>query len=115
VTRPLPPLLEYRCPDCSICGKETSYEDESFTCEDCNCSWPERNAYDFPGEWNDPEAQQCGETIRPYLTNTWIKADDIRKHLAFRCERDADHVDSASPDTKPHAHNAMTVHVKGWL
>lgn len=112
--RPLPPPLEARCPDCSVCGEETNYVDASFDCENCNCSWSESGVSYDSGEWLDPEVDQCAETVQPYLDNTWIKDDDERKQKSYRCVRDADHVDSTRPKVREHAHPEMSVCVRRW-
>lgn len=114
-TRTAPPPLEARCPDCSICGKETSAEGNSFECEDCRCSWDQDGVAYEHGEWNNAEDPQCSEAVQPYLNNTWIKDDDPRKHTSFRCVRDADHIESSWQEAKQHAHPAMSVCVKGWV
>jgi len=114
-TRPLPPPLEARCPDCSICGKETGTQDNEFVCEYCCCSWPISGIDYDSGEWNDPEANQCTETVQPYLDNSWVRDDDERKHQAFQCVRDADHVDSSVNEVRDHANPDMQCFAKGWV
>ncbi len=108
--RPAPPPLEARCPDCSICGKETDYSDEQFVCEQCECYWPADNrAYDDRGEWNDPEAKQCAERVQPWLDNTWV-TDPEHKREVVRCLLDASHTEH----DVPHGNPEMTALVKGW-
>jgi hypothetical protein len=113
--RPLPPPLVFRSPDCPICDQETNAQPDSFDCEQCRCSWPKDSDCYTTGEWNDPGATQCAETVQPYLDNSWVKDDDARKHESYRCVRDADHVDSDWHEVKQHAHPEMSVCVKGWV
>lgn len=112
--RPLPPPLEARCPDCSICGEETSYQDDGFACERCGCWWPELLGHESSGEWLDDEAAQCEVTVQPYLENTWVKDEDERKHKTYRCVRDADHLDSPFDEGREHANPDMKCLAKGW-
>lgn len=107
--RPVPPPLEARAPDCSICGQETDYGDESFECEDCGVSWPSYGLSYTNGEWNESDADQCEEVVQPWLDNTWT-TDLVRKATAVRCLLDADHVRHKIPHTNPE----MTAFVKGW-
>lgn len=112
--RPAPPPLVSVCPACSICGKETTSEDDTFVCQYCECSWPQDGIDEQPGEWHNPDAPQCPETVQSYQDNTWIKPGDPRKHTAFRCVRDADHTRSKHVDIKEHSHPDMAVFVRGW-
>jgi hypothetical protein len=117
-TRPAPPHLEPRCPDCSVCGTETYVDAEGdFGCEPCGITWDHRDAYDSDGEWVDDTAEQCATTVAPYLNNTWIKDDDERKHKTYRCVLDAGH-DNPGPEslvaTTPHANPEMDSWGKGW-
>jgi hypothetical protein len=60
--RPLPPPLTLALPDCSVCCKPVSTEDDMFCCENCDAWWPMRDAFDSEGEWDDDEKQQCEST-----------------------------------------------------
>lgn len=69
-TRPLPPPLEARCPDCSMCGAETEYYDEGFNCGPCAASWPDQHP-DEPGAWDDPDADQCRWTAKGHANTEY--------------------------------------------
>lgn len=114
-TRPVPPPLLFRSPDCPICAEETNAQPDSFDCEKCWCSWPRDADCDTNGEWDYPETPQCEVTVQPYLDNSWIANDDSRKQLSYRCVRDADHVEAGFAEAKQHAHPEMTCSVKGWV
>ena len=38
--RPKPPELYFPYPDCSVCGKETDHDGDSFVCTSCDIYWP---------------------------------------------------------------------------
>lgn len=111
-TRPAPPPLQPRYPDCSLCHEETRYEDDGYACERCDAWWPERVTGAEPGDWHDPDAPQCVETVKPYLDNTWIKDDDPRKEREFRCLLDAGHYEPGGDSM--HANHEMTACARGW-
>jgi hypothetical protein len=105
--RPTPPPLEARCPDCSICGKETSYYDESFRCEGCEASWPaDDRAYTDEGEWEDPEAEQCDERVQPWLNNPYVTDPEHRRQVVRCLLNDGHSGNHANPD--------MTSVLQGW-
>lgn len=108
--RPAPPPLEARAPDCSICGKETSYCDESWLCESCDASWQaDGSAYTDDGEWTDPDAEQCEVRVQPWLDKSYV-TDPEQKRQVVRCLLDADHV----LHDVPHRNPDMTTMLNGW-
>lgn len=111
-TRPVPPPLEWRCPDCSVCGNETKcVEAGCFECRSCAITWTS----DGEGEWDEPDEERCAETVQPWLDNTWIKDDDERKHKEFRCVLAAGH-DEDEDNLTPHANPEMgSVYARGWV
>ena len=91
--RPLPPPLEFRTPDCSICGEETVFE-EGFYCENCQAAWDEHGAPE--GEWyEDPkrEAEQCPSIHRPYPDN----ANERLAAIEYHCVLELGHADRDVP------------------
>lgn len=110
-TRPTPPPLQPRCPDCPLCAEETYPRDGGYGCDRCAALWPEDPSGYEPGEWLTPDEPQCDETVRPYVSNTWIKDDDPRKHNEYRCLLDAGHYE---PGVSLHANHEMTHSAKGW-
>lgn len=104
--RTAPPPLTPRCPDCSICGKETYYEDGGFRCDDCAAWWDEDGLDEKPGEWDEPEKPQCPATVQPHLENGYITDPEIKTRV-YRCVLDAGHDgDHADPD--------LYAFAKGW-
>lgn len=86
-----PPPLAPRCPDCSICGAETNYVDESFECDNCGCYWPDSGAaYDEPGEWHWPD-RQCDADIQPFVDNQFVDPTAPYKYRTYRCLLGQDH------------------------
>lgn len=98
ITRPAPPPLVPRCPDCSICGAETYFEDGGFRCDDCCAWWDETGLDQEPGEWDEPERPQCPVTVQPYRYNDYITDPAIRSRV-YRCVLSEGHADEhAHPD-----------------
>jgi hypothetical protein len=99
MSRPLPPPLEVRCPDCPICGTETDASpDNTFDCQDCGCSWPRDQSNgghptDDPGEWNDPDADRCPATT----TSTWW-AEGVYAHCLLTAGHGRMHYGAHSDD-----------------
>lgn len=88
-SRVLPPPLEHHAPDCSICGKETSWEDGQLGCYDCGAWWDEKSVgQDTPGEWGDDEDEQCRWVIQPYAHAE--KYPDLQP-MTFRCVKGEGH------------------------
>lgn len=114
--RPVPPPLQPRCPDCSLCGEETNWEHDGYACQYCDAQWSERVTGGEPGSWLEPDEPQCEETTSPYVDNTWIPDDDPRKNLVFRCLLSDGHRAHPGVDGRPipHANHEMTSCVKGW-
>jgi hypothetical protein len=109
--RPAPPPLEARCPDCSICGKETDYYDESFRCESCGACWPADNsAYTDEGDWEDPDAEQCDERVQPWLNKEWV-TDPEQKRRVVRCLLDEGHVAHGEKHRNP---DMTAMWTDGW-
>lgn len=70
-SRPAPPPLEHPLPPCPLCGEDTDYDD-GFYCAPCGASWDsDRSHLDGYSSWDDPDAEQCPATVRPW-------ADSIR-------------------------------------
>lgn len=62
-SRPLPPPLVPVLPDCSICEREVSTDEDMFHCEHCDAWWPMRDAFDSKGQWDDYlDRGQCEST-----------------------------------------------------
>lgn len=80
VTRMAPPPIEPRCPDCSVCGKETYYE-EGFVCEHCGIWWPEPDGI-TAGEWDEDDEAQCRWEVQPWKDDD--KYPGIQGHT-YRC------------------------------
>jgi hypothetical protein len=96
-SRPAPPPLEIRCPDCPICSKETTPED-GFVCEPCGAYWPYEGIGDEHGAWLEDDAEQCPATIEPYKSYVDRRFDSIRDNR-YRCYLDADdHAEHRHPD-----------------
>lgn len=80
-TAPDAPDLEYQCPPCSLCGKETTFND-GLDCDDCGARWDETGA--FSGYmWGDdsPESVRC---------EAEVQVDDTGVH---RCLKTEGHID----------------------
>lgn len=104
-TRPAPPPLEVRCPDCSLCGRETHHDGDSFVCERCGAYWDPNGLDTEDGEWNDPDAEQCNATVQPLAHNTMVNAE--ARAAVYRCALGLGHDgDHASVD--------YTYSAKGW-
>lgn len=84
--RALPPPLEARAPDCSMCGVEVAFEDDSWYCETCNCWWS-HDKWDDPGQWLDDTIEQCPAYGRPFEDSNY---ENIQNQ-EYRCYLDADH------------------------
>jgi hypothetical protein len=102
--RPLPPPLDPRCPDCSLCGRETDAFDGEWRCDRCAASWPIH--IDSFGEWTEPEADQCDATCQP-LANNALCSDEARAWIC-RCALTADHAGE-------HASTEYTYSTRGWV
>lgn len=82
---PLPPL-DFRCPYCPLCDRETYHEDETFCCDQCGVVWP--TDHGEPGESYDPDADQCDSEVQPWAGNT--DHPQIAGHR-YRCVLDLGH------------------------
>lgn len=79
--RPAPPPLEPRCPPCSICGEDTTYED-GFVCEPCGASWDSENYHHEPGQWLNGEEPQCPWALAYWRDNTTYPH---LRDIVYRC------------------------------
>lgn len=95
--RPAPGELEWRAPDCPICGEETSHDGDSYYCEGCNACWPGNTG---EGEWLDDTASQCPSTHQPLAKNEFAAGQSFRFDTV-RCLLSADH-------KPPHRHDVIT-------
>lgn len=76
---PIPiPDLEFRPPDCPLCGDETESADEGFCCSNCILYW---SADGTRGERGD-DVEECGNERRPYANQA--RYQSIRGAL-FHC------------------------------
>jgi hypothetical protein len=79
--RPAPPDLEFRCPDCPMCDKETGTDGDSFVCEGCEAHWSMDGRR---GEWFDATETGCPAVIE------WFNQPDLApEHESIRHETDA--------------------------
>ncbi len=102
-TRPAPPPLEYRCPDCSLCSHETYHDGDGFRCDACEAWWEPSSGDN--GEWDNPDAEQCDATCQPLADNTF--ATDEQRAKTYRCALTVNHPGD-------HASINYTFCVKGW-
>ncbi|WP_329069027.1 hypothetical protein [Amycolatopsis sp. NBC_01480] len=100
-TRPAPPPLIHRNPECPLCCDETSGDGTCFWCAYCGATWPVTG--DGDGEWSDVDAARCTSVIRPFVEYDPVKYQGIAG-TRYRCYLDAGH------DGK-HTHPD---HVYGW-
>lgn len=90
------PDLEFRCPDCPLCGNETNSVDDWFDCEWCNLTWDKRGTH---GQRQDPQRPQCTAECAPHDEKSpsggfrWPFLAGNR----YRCALDADHVEQEIP------------------
>ena len=108
--RPKPPELYFPYPDCSVCGKETSHDGDSFYCEHCGIYWPDSGR--GAGDWYDEKAEQCASTHQPLANNEFADGKPY-KYETKRCLLDAGHdgkhrVDSITTWTDETAVNGRT-------
>jgi len=98
-TRPAPPPLEYRAPDCALCGNEVVHDGDGFCCEQC-CAWWDSHG---DGQWDDPDAEQCGATVQPLAD----MVDEEARTRTYRCALEVGHGGL-------HASVDYTYCTKGW-
>jgi hypothetical protein len=96
---PILPDLEFRCPDCPLCGVETNSADGAFDCEGCNLTW---SLDGTSGERMDPHRPQCLAECMPHEAK---HADGSFRYPSlagrrYACALDADHADTPAPS--PH-------------
>lgn len=97
--RPLPPPLDFPYPPCSVCGEDTTFE-EVFYCAPCGASWDEHGAPE--GEWEDPAAEQCPSTHRPWAGEKYANIPILREKV-YRCALELGHAE-AERGAKRHIH-----------
>jgi hypothetical protein len=96
VDRPAPPPLEYRAPDCSICGVEVDHDGDGWRCYSCDASWG--NDFDGEdGEWD--------EEFYPELAEARCAASIEQYGEALQCVLLEDHVDAPEPTGRYPRHN----------
>jgi hypothetical protein len=57
------PDLEFSCPDCPFCGKETNAVDGCFDCEDCSFTWARDGS---AGQRMNDDLPQCTAERSPF-------------------------------------------------
>lgn len=77
-TRPPPPELDFPPPVCTMCGKDTYHDGDSFNCDPCGAYWSGNG----PGDWSDPEVLVCTSSSKPFdHDNLAPEHEHIRHHL----------------------------------
>lgn len=93
---PMLPELEFRAPDCPLCGMETNPDDGAFDCESCNLTWESDGRH---GQRLDPQSPQCLGQCRPH--DEMIGDETPRWPTlygrVYTCVLDADHPDHTDP------------------
>lgn len=95
-TEPTLPDLEFRAPDCPLCGLETNPVDGSYDCESCNLTWSSDGRH---GERMDLSVPRCTATCMPHEEKL-PDGSPRWKTLAGRvyaCVLDADHSEIGIP------------------
>jgi hypothetical protein len=83
-----PPDLEFRCPDCPLCDKETDTDGDSFVCYPCEASWSMDGTR---GSWNDPTELACSAVIEWWNTDRLGAEHESIRHLTEACILPDDH------------------------
>jgi hypothetical protein len=104
MAEPRLPELEFRAPDCPLCGTETNPNDGAFDCESCNLTWESdgRN-----GRREDPSRPRCAATCMPHEeklpdgTPRWKSLAGRRYECALDADH-GDHIDHQSKQRIPH-------------
>lgn len=110
---PLLPELEFRSPDCPLCGMETNPNDGAFDCESCNLTWGSDGTH---GERMDPSAPRCTATCMPHEEKMADGAPRW-KHLAGReyaCVLDAGHGDRIDPRSHQKVPHRGVSYIEAW-
>lgn len=64
MTRTPPPGLPIEIPPCPLCWRTVDCTVDGFECPDCEVHWSYEDQ-EAPGEWFEPEREQCQATMRP--------------------------------------------------
>lgn len=76
------PPLEWRPPECPLCGAETDPDGDAFVCHSCSMVWPLTAGE--PGDPIEDDVPQCRVMVAPFtmasIADQW-----------FRCVLDVDH------------------------
>lgn len=87
-TRPDPPELEFPYPPCSLCGKDTYHDGDSFVCDPCGAYWSSNTGR---GSWMEPDLKVCASTHTPFdRPDLGAEHESIRHHVAH-CMREDGH------------------------
>lgn len=100
-TAPAIPDLEFRAPDCPMCGAETDAVDHAFDCEGCNLTWGSDGRH---GERMDPCLPKCEAQIMPHeeKTPTGSLRWPTLAGRTYECVLDATHVEGDVPHRGVH-------------
>lgn len=82
VRRTPPEDLEFRCPDCPVCMKETNCDGDSFRCDHCAATWDRDGTR---GEWDEPNVAQCVSVIKRWEHAELSPDHEMIRHAADRC------------------------------
>ena len=99
--RPAPPPLEPTNPDCSLCGTATELIDDYFTCETRQAWWPTRTCHRKPGEWHEPQAEQCRSLCQPWPHDPTAAMAAVIWRCVLHTDHDGDHHDTDGHDWTP--------------
>lgn len=80
--RPVPPSLEFSCPPCPMCDKETDSDGDGFTCHRCAAYWGTNGEH---GSWLEWEEPGCQSVIEPFNTETLAAEYESIRHNTERC------------------------------
>ena len=86
--RPKPADLEFRCPDCPMCDKETDTDGDSFVCYGCEAAWAMDGTR---GHWFDGGQIACPSLIEWFNTDRLEAEHESIRHLVERCILPDDH------------------------
>lgn len=83
-----PADLEFRCPDCPLCSKETDSDGDGFTCYGCRASWDRDGTR---GSWDDPTELACVAAIEWFNTDRLSPEHEDIRHTVDECILADDH------------------------
>lgn len=72
------PDAEVQFPSCGVCARETDYDGEVFTCDDCLLEF-DRDTY--TAAFRDPTAEACGKPC----DNQWHADNRIKAGIGYHC------------------------------